>query len=136
MEPKLVQKKKFLSPQWLRNIKNKKYDFYRLDALFSKTKYINIFIVENGGWHFTNIMSPENIEYKLRSYLHHTEIPKDLNKENLENLIKNKKLNYDHSADKKSDRYTEKDLSFFDKNLLPNYIKNNLEKFQNWFHKN
>ena len=33
-------KKKYLeSPQWLRNIKDKKYPFYRLDTFFSKTKY-------------------------------------------------------------------------------------------------
>ena len=36
-------KKKYLkSPQWLRNIKDKKYPFYRLDTFFSKTKYIDI----------------------------------------------------------------------------------------------
>ena len=34
-------RKKFLkSPQWLRNIKDRKYPFYRLDTFFSNTKYI------------------------------------------------------------------------------------------------
>ena len=36
-------KKKYLkSPQWLRNIKARKYSFLRFDVLFSKTKFINI----------------------------------------------------------------------------------------------
>jgi len=33
-----IKKKNLISPQWLRNIKNKKYPFYRLDTLFSKKK--------------------------------------------------------------------------------------------------
>ena len=39
---KACKKKNLFSPQWLRNIKDKKYPFYRIDTLFSKTKYINI----------------------------------------------------------------------------------------------
>ena len=36
-------KKKYLkSPQWLRNIKDKKYPFYRIDTYFSEKKYINL----------------------------------------------------------------------------------------------
>ena len=128
-------KKNFLSPQWLRNIKNKKYGFYRLDTLFSKSKYKNVHIVEKGGWHFTNIMSPEKLEYKLKSYLHYQEIPQSMNKDNIAELINNKKLNYDHYADKRSNRYVEKDLSFFNADLLPDYIKNNKYKFDEWFYK-
>jgi Glycosyltransferase family 17. len=34
-------KKKYLkTPQWLRNIKDRKFSFYRLDIIFSKTKYV------------------------------------------------------------------------------------------------
>ena len=33
------RKKDLISPQWLRNIKDKKYPFYRLDTFFSKNKY-------------------------------------------------------------------------------------------------
>ena len=40
-------KKKYLqSPQWLRNIKVKNYPFYRIDTLFSKTRYSNIKFIE------------------------------------------------------------------------------------------
>ena len=80
-------------------------------------------------------MSPEKLEYKLKSYLHYQEIPQSMNKDNIAELINNKKLNYDHYADKRSNRYIEKDLSFFNADLLPDYIKNNKYKFDEWFYK-
>ena len=56
-----------------RNIKDKKYPFWRLDVLFSNKKYSNLRFIENGGWHFSNIKSPNAIHHKLKSYLHHRE---------------------------------------------------------------
>ena len=38
-----------------RNIKNKRYKFFRLDTFFSDTKYQNVKIVNDGGWHFSNL---------------------------------------------------------------------------------
>ena len=32
-----------------RNIKNKTYNFWRIDTFFSKNKYMNVKIIENGG---------------------------------------------------------------------------------------
>ena len=127
-------KKKLISPQWLRNIKGKKYSKLRIDAYFSKKKYNNIKIVEKGGWHFTNVMDEEKIIYKLKSYLHHADFPENLlDKDIFKNLIKDKKIMYDHSADKSQDRFkNRKPLNEFDKNLLPEYIKNNPEKFKDW----
>ena len=61
------------SPQWLRNIKDKKYPFWRFDVLFSDKKYLNIKYIENGGWHFSNMKTPADIEKKMRTYLHHRE---------------------------------------------------------------
>ena len=62
-------KKKYLkSPQWLRNIKSKRFLFWRLDTLFSDTKYINKYFINNGGWHFSNLKNAEDIELKLKSY--------------------------------------------------------------------
>ena len=54
---KITKKKHLKSPQWLRNIKSRKYPFWRIDILFSMKKYNNINFIENGGWHFTNIKS-------------------------------------------------------------------------------
>ena len=37
-----LSKRKFYIPQWLRNIKRKKYPIWRLDTLFSDKKYSNL----------------------------------------------------------------------------------------------
>ena len=42
-------KKDLKSPQWLRDIKSKKYSIFRLDILFSNKKYRDILFVNNGG---------------------------------------------------------------------------------------
>ena len=46
------RKKNLISPQWLRNIKDKKYPIWRVDTFFSNKKYQNIKIIDNGIWHF------------------------------------------------------------------------------------
>ena len=128
-------KKKILkSPQWLRNVKSKKYNYYRLDVFFSETKYHNIHFVKNGGWHFSNLLDENGMIYKLKSFLHHADLPDKLFDKNLfKNLIAEKKIMYDHEADKTGDKYSKKkDLSTFDLELLPDYIKNNKDKFKDW----
>ena len=128
-------KKKYLkSPQWLRNIKDKKYSLFRIDTFFSKKKYINIKFIENGGWHFSNIKTAAEIEHKLKSYLHHREF--DLNpmsKEEIEDIIKNKQAIYDLKVDKRinkignGNKLIEQPL-----NKLPSYIQKNLYKYEEW----
>tara|TARA_Y100000741_G_scaffold305093_1_gene247266 strand:- start:38 stop:361 length:324 start_codon:yes stop_codon:yes gene_type:complete len=44
--------------------KNLKYSFLRFD------KERNIEIFEKGGWHFNNLMSPEKISLKLKTFAH------------------------------------------------------------------
>ena len=56
---KICTKKNFKSPQWLRDLKFKKYPFWRFD------KIQNIQIIDNGGWHFAYLQTPENISKKL-----------------------------------------------------------------------
>jgi len=53
------KKKNLINPQWLRNIKDRKYPFFRIDTFFSNVKYISIKIISNGGWHFSNIKTPK-----------------------------------------------------------------------------
>ena len=56
-------KKKYLkSPQWLRNVKDKIYPKWRLDIIFSEKRYNSVFCLENGGWHFSFVKKPEEIE--------------------------------------------------------------------------
>ena len=131
---KSCKKKNFISAQWLRNIKDKNYPFYRLDLLFSKNKYRNIRFIKNGGWHFTNIKTSEEIRHKLSSYLHHREFDLNpLSTSEIEELIKNKKAIYDLSADKRSQKFGNGiELENYDIKKLPNYIYKNLDKFKDW----
>ena len=128
-------KKKYLkSPQWLRNIKDKKYPFYRFDTFFSEKKYINIEFVNNGGWHFSNIKTPSEIEHKLKSYLHHREF--DINPisiKDIENIIKNKQAIYDLKVDKNVNKIGNgSKLEDYPLAKLPQYLQNNVEKYKNW----
>ena len=67
-------KKKYLkSFSWLRNQKNKKYPFWRVDTYFSKLKNTNLRIIKDGGWHFTNIKSPQELFKKMKNFGHHDE---------------------------------------------------------------
>ena len=46
---KACRKKNLVNPQWLRNIKDRKYPFFRIDTFFSNTKYTSIKIINDGG---------------------------------------------------------------------------------------
>ena len=128
-------KKKYLkSPQWLRNIKDRRYSFLRLDVLFSETKFINIKIVEDGGWHFTNLKNAEEIEYKLRSYLHHREF--DVNPitvDEIHNIIKDKIAIYDLTLDKRIQKIGHgRKLENYPLDRLPKFLQDNLNNYQEW----
>ncbi len=131
---KATKKKNLISPQWLRNIKNKKYPFYRIDTLFSKTKYTNIKIIKDGGWHFSNIKSPEKILYKYKSYLHHWEFEEaKINEKEIQNLINTKNAIYNLKTDKKNKKMGNGgSLNRYEIKKLPVYIQNNINKFKNW----
>ena len=129
-----MQKKNLISPQWLRNIKDRKYSFFRFDTIFSKTKYINIKLINNGGWHFSNIKTAKEIEFKLKSYLHHREF--DLNPmttEQIKNIIENKQAIYDLGVDKKVNKIGDgSKLNDYPLNKLPRYLQNNINKYEKW----
>ena len=134
---KACKKKDLKSPQWLRNIKDRNYAWWRIDTLFSNTKYSNIRIFEDGGWHFSYIKSPKNIEKKLKSYLHHTEYELNpLGSEKISKLIEQKKTVYNLKVDSRSDKFNDGNfLEKLDINYLPKYIKDNLNKFNDWIEK-
>ena len=131
---KSCKKKDLLSPQWLREVKDKKYPLWRIDTYFSKKKYNDIFFVNKGGWHFTNIKTPEEIDKKLRSYLHHPEYEKSkIGPKEISEMIKKKQPVYDltvNSSETK-DRSRSK-LKISSLNELPIYIQQNKEKFNEW----
>ncbi|MCH2541335.1 MAG: hypothetical protein MK002_03715, partial [Alphaproteobacteria bacterium] len=131
---KACRKKDLINPQWLRNIKDRKYPFYRLDTFFSKTKYMDIKFIEKGGWHFSNIKTAEEIEHKLKSYLHHREFDvESLTTEEIKKIMENKQAIYDLTVDKRQNKIgTGSKLVKLGFEELPEYIKNNREKYKNW----
>ena len=131
---KACRKKHLKSPQWLRNIKDKIYPKWRIDILFSEKKYNDIFFIENGGWHFSFVKKPEDIEKKLRSYLHHREYDIDpIGIEKIQNLINSKSVIYDHRVDQTQYKFGGgQKLEKIDLELLPKHISTNKEKYLDW----
>tara|TARA_B100000780_G_scaffold240877_1_gene183184 strand:- start:71 stop:940 length:870 start_codon:yes stop_codon:yes gene_type:complete len=128
------KKRDLINPQWLRNVKDRKYSFFRFDTLFSKNKHRSIEYIINGGWHFTNIKNAKEIEYKLRSYLHHQEFDENpLSINQINEIIKNKRAIYNLSLDKTESKIGSGDkLEKFELKRLPIYIQKNLNNFKEW----
>ena len=128
------RKKHLLNPQWLRNVKDRKYPFYRIDTIFSKNKYKSIKYINTGGWHFTNIKTAKEIEHKLRSYLHHREFDEQpLSIEEIDKIIKNKQAIYDLKVDKTVNKIGNGNmLEKFEIDKLPNYIQTNRDNLKEW----
>jgi len=131
---KACKKKYIKTPEWLRSIKNKKYPVWRLDILFSKFKYNNIYFAMDGGWHFSNIRTPEDLEKKLMNFLHHVDYEQSgLVLEDLKRLMNKKKLMYNHSIDKKGNKWGEgAKLQSTKLKEMPKYIIENAEKYRHW----
>jgi len=128
------RRKNMINPQWLRNVKDRKYPFYRIDTIFSKNKYKSIKYINTGGWHFTNIKTAKEIEHKLKSYLHHREFDvQPLSVEEIDKIIKNKQAIYDLKVDKKVTKIGNGNaLEKFEISKLPNYIQANKDNLKEW----
>ena len=98
--------------------KNLQYKFYRID----KEKNIEIF--KNAGWHFNNVMSPELISLKLKTFAH-SEFSGDRfsNVSVIKNKIKNKIDLFERGHTYKK---VDIDKSF------PSYLIENLEKYKHY----
>jgi beta-1,4-mannosyl-glycoprotein beta-1,4-N-acetylglucosaminyltransferase len=112
-----IIKKKFLtSPQDLRYKTVKRIRFWQLHRFFTNPDFIN-----DGGWHFSYLMSPEKIKLKVESFAHG-----EFNKEHVTDidLIKNKVNNNKDIFNRNI---------FFQKvqidNSFPEYIVKNKHKF-------
>jgi beta-1,4-mannosyl-glycoprotein beta-1,4-N-acetylglucosaminyltransferase len=115
---KICLKKNLKSPQWLRNLKFKKYPFWRID------KPRNIQIIENGGWHFAYLQSAENISKKIKSFAHG-----EFNKKHLVDEEKIK-ARIEKGEDVFERGFEIKKVEI--DNTFPNYIKQNQDKLKNW----
>ena len=129
---KAVKKKKLINFEWLRQVKPKKYNFYRLDTFFKKDKYINLKIIKDGGWHFTRVISPEEIHQKELDAEHHDEYrASNKNPTRIKDLIDRRVIDHDHIADSKNSKYgNEFKLKVISMDELPEYIKMNWKKYE------
>ena len=115
---KICLKKNLKSPQWLRNLKFKKYPFWRID------KPKNLQIIEDGGWHFAYLQSTENISKKIKSFAHgefnqpHLNDPKTINE----------KINMKKDIFNRNIKYKKVEID----NTFPKYIIENKDKFKEW----
>ena len=133
---KACKRKKLKSLSWLRNLKNKQYPIWRLDTFFSKTKYTNLEIIRDGGWHFTNVMSAKDLYTKMTNFGHHDEFElSGLTIEDLKKNIDEGVVFYDHFAgqEKKNKWKFNYQLKKISDNLLPNSLIENKTKFKEWF---
>ncbi len=136
---KAAKKKNLRSMSWLRNLKNKKYPFWRLDTYFSNARYINLEIINEGGWHFTNLMTAEKLYEKLTNFGHHDEFElSGMTVDDLQKKIDNKEVFFNHFVDK--ERYKERwdfdyKLKKIDNKKLPDYLQSsdNRLKLKDWF---
>ena len=99
---KIVKRKYLSTMQQLRNLKFKKYPFWRIDKK-------NLQIID-GGWHFSFLQSPEQILEKIKSYSHG-----EFNDKSLDLF----------------DRNIEYQIIKID-DTFPDYIKENKQKFKEW----
>ena len=127
---------KLKSLSWLRNIKLKKYPFWRLDTLFSENKYIDLNIIQDGGWHFTNLKTPDEMYEKFMNFGHHDSFRlSGLTIEKIRDKILNKEMFYDHLAEKSSTNKWESNykLKVIGDEMLPSYLIKNKNKYREWF---
>ena len=129
------KRKELISFEWLRQIKTKKYPFFRFDTLFSKKKYTNVKIIENGGWHFTRLQSPEDIHSKELNAEHHDEYrlaKKDVSR--IADLIKRKTIDYDHKAKTTDFKFSKEfKLKALSLDHMPLFLQQNVNKYSEWF---
>jgi len=98
--------------------KNLKYGFWRID------KERNLQIIKNGGWHFSYLLTPIEIQRKIKTFAH-TELNKNkfTSLSNINNCIKNFKDLFHRKSKFEKVKIDQK---------YPNYILKNRKKLSNW----
>ena len=123
----------------LRNVKTKKYKWWRIDIIFKKDRFINLEIINEGGWHFSQLKNSNDLFVKHKNDEHHDEFDlTGINKSHIEDMVKNKYIPYDHSADKTDffKKWNKNNRIFLTKindDKLPKYLIDNKTKYFKWF---
>ncbi len=112
---RITKKKYITSMQDLRNLKFKKYPFWRIDKK-------NLQIID-GGWHFSFLQTPQQILTKIKSFSHGEFNNEKINEKNIEEKIIKKEDIFGRNNNLKK---VDLDGSY------PEYIVNNKNKFLHW----
>ena len=111
-----ITKKKYISSmQEFRNLKFKKYPFWRIDKR-------DLQIIK-GGWHFSYMQTPEDILKKIKSFSHGEFNNKNISKDIIEEKILQNKDIFERN---KILQKVELDSTY------PSFILNNKDKFLKW----
>ncbi len=112
---KITKKKHLRSMQALRNLKFKKYPFWRIDKKNQQ--------IIRGGWHFSFLQTPQQILEKIKSYSHGEFNEGNLTESKIqEKIIKNQDI-FGRGFMLKKVKLDE---------TYPSYILSNKEKFTKW----
>ncbi len=112
---RVTQRKYLTSMQDLRNLKFKKFPFWRLDKR-------NLQILD-GGWHFSYLNSPEQILNKIKSFSHG-----EFNNEKISLKDIEEKIDKNQDIFGRGFKLKKVELD----NSFPSYIINNKKKFSEW----
>jgi len=98
--------------------KNLKYGFWRID------KEKNIQVIKNGGWHFSYLLTPTEIQRKIETFAHN-----ELNKKKYTNL---KNIKYCIKTFKDLFHRKSKFKKIKINHKLPEYVVKNKKRFSKW----
>jgi len=112
---KITKVKNLKSMQDLRNLKFKKYPFWRIDKIDQQ--------IINGGWHFSFLQTPEQIIEKIRSFSHG-----EFNNEKLDIKEIERKILKNEDIFERGTKLRKISID----NSYPEYLLNNKEKYSDW----
>ena len=102
---------------------------------------MNVKIIEDGGWHFSQLKTPKDIQIKNLNSEGHEEYKRqqysqqaDKNLDYITDLVKNKKIDYDHKAKAEEYKYSKEfSLKTVSMNYMPAFLQENSNKYSEWF---
>ena len=112
---KITKVKNLKSMQDLRNLKFKKFPFWRIDKIGQQ--------IIHGGWHFSFLQTPEQIMEKIRSFSHG-----EFNNEKLDIKEIERKILKNEDIFERGTKLRKISID----NSYPEYLLNNKEKYSDW----
>jgi len=125
MGSRICVNKYLKSPQWLRGLKFKKRPFWRIDKINLNN------IIEDGGWHFSNLKSPEQLLYKYQNMCETNDnfvFKRSIEKKYLN--VEMIKMNIDKGKDIIGRKNTYEKIEI--DNTFPAHILKNQKLFKDW----